>query len=152
MAAFLNRLTVVDENFKDSIGDTLGPFILKNEKHFSAVLEEIERETNIDDRPLWKILKEQGKCDVLSILEKEEIFLSPRELARRRRAFKVFNQIYFNKSWIDVIFLKNLRDNKNLLLPQSKVSTPFLRQLTHAKYDVVRRFLVSKIALIFLLL
>lgn len=61
----------VDENFKDSIGETLGPFILKNEKHFAAVLDEIEREKNVDDRPLWKILKEQGKCDVMSILEKE---------------------------------------------------------------------------------
>uniref|UniRef100_A0A1A9WEQ4 Uncharacterized protein n=1 Tax=Glossina brevipalpis TaxID=37001 RepID=A0A1A9WEQ4_9MUSC len=141
VAAFLNRLTVVDENFKDSIGETLGPFILKNEKHFAAVLDEIEREKNVDDRPLWKILKEHEKCDVMSILEKEEILLSPRELARRRRAFKVFNQIYFNKSWIDVIFLKHLRENKNLLLPQSKVSTPFLRQLTHTKYDVVRKFL-----------
>ncbi|XP_065364632.1 uncharacterized protein p-cup [Calliphora vicina] len=141
VAAFLNRLIVVDENFKDTIGETLGPFILKNEKYFAAVLEKIEREKHIDPRPLWKILKDQEKCDVLSILEKEELLLSPRELARRRRAFKVFNQIYFNKSWIDVIFLKHLRENKNLLLPQSKVSTPFLRQLTHTKYDVVIKFL-----------
>ncbi|KAM7348280.1 presidents-cup [Cochliomyia hominivorax] len=141
VAAFLNRLIVVDENFKDTLGDTLGPFILKNEKHFSAVLEKIERKKHIDPRPLWKILKEQKKCDVLSILEKEELLLSPRELARRRRAFNVFNQIYFNKSWIDVLFLKHLKENKNLLLPQSKISTPFLRHLTNTKYNVVIKFL-----------
>lgn len=67
--------------------------------------------------------------------------LSPREVARRRRAFKIFNQIYFNKSWIDVLFLKHLRENKNLLLPQSKESTPILRQLCSTKYDVVKKFL-----------
>lgn len=66
-------------------------------------------------------------------------------MARRRRAFKVFNQIYFNKSWIDVLFLKHLKENKNLLLPQSKVSTPFLRHLTNTKYDVVIKFLVSSL-------
>lgn len=67
--------------------------------------------------------------------------MSPRELARRHRAFKVFNQIYFNKSWIDVLFLKQLRENKNLLWPQSKVSTPFLRDLCNTKYDVLKKFL-----------
>lgn len=61
----------MDENFTDSLGETLGPFILKNETHFAAVLEKIERAKYIDARPLWKILKEQQKCDVLSILEKE---------------------------------------------------------------------------------
>lgn len=61
----------MDENFNDSLGENLSPFILKNEKHFAAVLEKIEREKYIDTRPLWKILKEQQKCDVLSILEKE---------------------------------------------------------------------------------
>ncbi|XP_075154893.1 presidents-cup [Haematobia irritans] len=141
VATFLNRLIVVDENFKDSLGDPLGPFILKNGKHFPAVVEDLERSQHVDTRPLWKILKEQEKCDVLSILEKEEILLSPRELARRRRAFKVFNQIYLNKTWIDVLFLKQLRGNKNLLLQQSKVSTPYLRNLCATKYDLVTKFL-----------
>nr|XP_014100931.1 uncharacterized protein LOC106625624 [Bactrocera oleae] len=141
VSAFQNRLIVVDENFKDSIGETLGPFILRNEKIFAKVLEQLEKEKYVDPRPLWKILREQGKCDVLSILEKEELLLSPREIARRERAFKVFNQIYYNKSWIDVLFLKDLRDNGNLLLPQCKVSTPFLRHLTNTKYDVLKKFL-----------
>ncbi|XP_061397899.1 uncharacterized protein LOC133333604 [Musca vetustissima] len=141
VTAFLNRLTVVDENFKDNLGDTLGPFIIKNGKYFDEVLEAYKRSQHVDTRPLWKRMKEDEKCDVLSILEKEEILLSPRELARRHRAFKVFNQIYFNKSWIDVLFLKQLRENKNLLWPQSKVSTPFLRDLCNTKYDVLKKFL-----------
>ncbi|XP_053947690.1 uncharacterized protein LOC128856416 [Anastrepha ludens] len=141
VAAFENRLVVVNENFNDSIGETLGPFILRNEKIFEKVLHYLERRKYVDPRPLWKILREQGKCDVLSILEKEEVLLSPREVARRERAFKVFNQIYYNKSWIDVLFLKELRENPHLLLPQCKVSTPFLRHLTHTKYEVLKKFL-----------
>ncbi|XP_067639680.1 outer dynein arm-docking complex subunit 4-like [Eurosta solidaginis] len=141
VSAFMDRLIVVNENFNDSIGETLGPFILRNEKIFAKVLEQLEREKFVDPRPLWKVLREQGKCDVLSILEKEEVLLSPREIARRERAFKVFNQIYYNKSWIDVLFLKSLRENLNLLLPQCKVSTPLLRHLTSTKYVVLKKFL-----------
>ncbi|XP_017492845.1 PREDICTED: uncharacterized protein LOC108380955, partial [Rhagoletis zephyria] len=70
-----------------------------------------------------------------------ELLLSPREIARRERAFKVFNQLYYNKSWIDVLCLKSLRDNPNLLLPQCKVSTPFLHHLTNNKYGVLKKFL-----------
>uniref|UniRef100_W8AVF9 Uncharacterized protein n=1 Tax=Ceratitis capitata TaxID=7213 RepID=W8AVF9_CERCA len=138
---FINKLIVVDENFNDTVGDTLSPFILRNEKIFADVLAYLERENFVDPRPLWKILNEQNKCDVLSILEKEEVLLSPREVARRERAFRVFNQIYYNKSWIDVLFLKSLRENPNLLLPQYKISTPFLRNLVNTKYDVVKKFL-----------
>ncbi|XP_054730577.1 uncharacterized protein LOC129239244 [Anastrepha obliqua] len=141
VAAFENRLVVVNENFNDSIGETLGPFIMRNEKIFEKVLHYLERRKYVDPRPLWKILREQGKCDVLSMLEKEEVLLSPREVARRERAFKVFNQIYYNKSWIDVLFLKDLRENPHLLLPQCKVSTPFLRHLAHTKYEVLKKFL-----------
>uniref|UniRef100_A0A034VLM3 Uncharacterized protein n=1 Tax=Bactrocera dorsalis TaxID=27457 RepID=A0A034VLM3_BACDO len=138
---FINKLIVIDENFNDTVGDTLSPFILRNEKIFADVLAFLEREKYVDPRPLWKVLNELGKCDVLSILEKEEVLLSPREVARRERAFRVFNQIYYNKSWIDVLFLKSLRENPNLLLPQNKVSTPFLRNLVNTKYDVVKKFL-----------
>lgn len=61
----------MEENLKDSLGDTLGPFILKHEKQFPSVMEHVAKVQNIDERPLWKILKEADKCDVLSILEKE---------------------------------------------------------------------------------
>lgn len=44
---------------------------MKNEKHFAAVLDKIQRDNFVDVRPLWKVLKEQEKCDVLSVLEKE---------------------------------------------------------------------------------
>uniref|UniRef100_A0A1I8P5K3 Uncharacterized protein n=1 Tax=Stomoxys calcitrans TaxID=35570 RepID=A0A1I8P5K3_STOCA len=140
-AGFLNRLVVVEENLKDSLGDPLGSFILKSGNHFAAVAEDFETNQHIDARPLWKILKEQDGCDIISILEKEEVLLSPLELARRRRAFKVCNQIYLKKTWIDVFFLKHLQENKNFLLPQSKGSTPVLHSLCTTKCDEVTKFL-----------
>lgn len=70
MNCIFNTLQV-DENFKDTLGDTLGPFIIKNGKHFDDVLEAFKRSQHVDTRPLWKRLKEDDKCDVLSILEKE---------------------------------------------------------------------------------
>lgn len=100
-------------------------------------------------------------CDVLSILEKEvtikyvfgnqginisvcfqEEFLSPLEKKRRERRFKTYNQAYLNKSWMDVSFLKSLRENPNLLLKESVESTKYLKRLANEKYKTVRTFTV----------
>lgn len=77
-----------------------------------------------------------------NISEQEEI-LSPLEIARRKRAFNVIHQTYLNDSWYDVLFMKNLRKNPNLLLDQCKNSRPFLETLSNKQYDIVRRFMVS---------
>lgn len=78
-----------------------------------------------------------------SFMHKQEIFLSPLEIARRKRAFNVIHQTYLNESWYDVLFLKNLRTNPSLLLRQCKNSRQFLETLVNKQYDVVRRFIVS---------
>ncbi|XP_055905145.1 uncharacterized protein LOC129940732 isoform X1 [Eupeodes corollae] len=141
LRAFRNRNDVLDDNFNDTLGDTLGPHILQNEKYFHKALEKIIRERNIDKRPLWKVLKKQGHCDVLSILEKEEELISPREIARQKLAFNVFNQIYMRRSWVDLLFMKTLKSHPTLILPQSKWSSPQLEEITHNKYEVAMRFL-----------
>ncbi|XP_030375442.1 uncharacterized protein LOC115624752 [Scaptodrosophila lebanonensis] len=139
--AFEKRLIVVDENIKDTCGEGLSPFISENEKLIFHVKELLNAQSIVDSRPLWKILKEQGKCDVLSIPDIEEELLSPLEVARRKRCFDVFNQVYMDKSWIDVLFLRNLRKNPNLLLEQCKNSKDYLSALTTKQYDVVMKFL-----------
>ncbi|XP_064544843.1 uncharacterized protein LOC135432893 [Drosophila montana] len=139
--AFENRLLVVDENIKDACGDGLSPFILENEKLMSHVKELLNEKAKVDKRPLWKILKEQGKCDILSIPEIQEQILSPLEIARRKRAFDICNQVYIDRTWIDILFLKNLRDNPNLLLEQCKNSNGFLRSLTDNQYEIIKKFL-----------
>ncbi|XP_030571073.1 uncharacterized protein LOC115770100 isoform X1 [Drosophila novamexicana] len=139
--AFENRLHVVDENIKDACGDGLSPFILDNENVMSLVKELLNEKARVDNRPLWKKLKEQGKCDILSIPEIKEQILSPLEIARRKRAFDICNQVYIDRTWIDILFLKNLRDNPNLLLDQCKNSKGVLRSLTENQYEVIKKFL-----------
>ncbi|XP_055856612.1 uncharacterized protein LOC129919672 [Episyrphus balteatus] len=139
--AFRDRSDVLDENFNATLGDTLGPHILENEKYFQKALEKQIQEQYIDQRPLWKILKEEEQCDVLSVTEKEEELISPREIARRKLGFNVFNQLYMGRSWIDVLFMRALKSHPSLLLQQSKWSSPQLEDITQNKYDAALRFL-----------
>ncbi|XP_017139713.1 uncharacterized protein LOC108154102 [Drosophila miranda] len=140
--AFENRLVVVDENIKNCCGEELTQFISANEKLLIQVKEmELKARSQVQNKPLWKVLKEQNKCDVLSILEIEDELLSPLEIARRNRAFNVFNQIYMDKSWIDVVFLKKLLRNPTLLLEQCRNSKYFLGALNKKKYEEIKIFL-----------
>ncbi|XP_016987924.2 uncharacterized protein LOC108050659 [Drosophila rhopaloa] len=137
---FDHRLVVVEENIEDSCGPSMTQFISENEKLIVQLKEELNKYKE-DTRPLWKILKEQEKCDVLSIPEIEDEMLSPLEIARRSRAFDVFNQMFIDRSWHDVIFLKHVRKNPNLLLDQCKNSNEYLKTLTMKKYDEIKHFL-----------
>ncbi|XP_034659401.1 uncharacterized protein LOC117895683 isoform X1 [Drosophila subobscura] len=140
--SFEKRLVVVDENIKNCCGEELTQFIAANEKLLVHVKQQDLRARSLDkNKPLWKLLKEQSKCDVLSIPEIEDELLSPLEVARRHRAFDVFNQIYMDKSWIDVVFLKQLLKNPTLLLEQCKNSKYFLGALNKKKYDELKKFL-----------
>nr|XP_016928032.1 uncharacterized protein LOC108008657 isoform X2 [Drosophila suzukii] len=142
--SFVQRQLVVDGVIKDVTGEAMSAFFTKNLKTVSIVHDLIKERERIDDRPLWKILKEQGKCDVQSIPEVPEELLSPMEIARRKRAFNIFHQSYINDSWIDVLFMKMLCKNPNLLLSQCKESSYFLQNLSSKQYEIVRKFMVRK--------
>ncbi|KAH8322229.1 uncharacterized protein [Drosophila kikkawai] len=137
---FEKRLILVDANIEDACDQSMTHFISENEK-LIVQLAVARNNFKKDERPLWKILKELGECDVLSIPEIKEVILSPLEIARRSRAFDVSNQMFLDRSWIDVIFLKHLQKNPNLLLDQCKNSKHFLRALTIKKYDEIKKFM-----------
>lgn len=61
----------MDETLKEICGNALNSFELEYEKVFKHVKELQNAEKQVDDRPLWKKLREQDKCDVLSIPEIE---------------------------------------------------------------------------------
>ncbi|KAH8279302.1 uncharacterized protein [Drosophila bipectinata] len=138
---FDQRLLVVDEVIKDVTGEAMTNFFSKNTKTVNIVNDLMKEKQKIDTRPLWKVLKEQGKCDVQSIPEIEEVQLSPMEIARRKRAFNIFHQSYINDSWVDVLFMKMLCKNPTLLLPQCKESTYILYQISRKQYEIVRKFM-----------
>lgn len=132
----------MDGVIKDVTGEAMTAFFSKNLKTANTVNDIMKQKARIDKRPLWKVLKEQGLCDVQSIQDVEEEMLSPMEVARRKRAFNIFHQSYINDSWIDVLFMKLLCKNPNLLLPQCKESTYFLYNISRKQYDIVRKFMV----------
>ncbi|KAH8298447.1 hypothetical protein KR044_003475 [Drosophila immigrans] len=138
---FETRRTVVDDVIKDVTGKAMSLFFLRNQKLIRHVSEVTKAKAIVDKRLLWKKLRDQGKCDVVSVLETEEEVLPPIEIARRRRAFNVLHQTYMNDSWYDIIFMKHLRKNPSLLLPQCKRSNSFVAGLSNKQYDIVRQFM-----------
>ncbi|XP_064551354.1 uncharacterized protein wa-cup isoform X2 [Drosophila montana] len=122
-----NRLSVVNGNMYDALSDETAP----------AVHRLIDKMTSgLSKRPTYV----KPDCDVLSILEKKEEFLSPLEKKRRERRFKTYNQAYLHKSWMDVSFLKRLRENPNLLLKESVESAQYLKTLANENYKTIRTF------------
>ncbi|XP_034650880.1 uncharacterized protein LOC117890243 [Drosophila subobscura] len=139
--SFENRLVVVEEVIQDCTGEALTAFFSKHQRTVQVVNELFKASEIVDKRPLWKVLREQGKCDVLSIPEVEEQLLSPLEIARRKRAFNIFHQTYLNESWVDVVFMKSLLNNPALLLSQCKESNYFLNKISVKQYEIVRKFM-----------
>lgn len=132
----------MDEVIKDVTGEAMTAFFSKNTKTVNIVNDLMKEKQKVETRPLWKVLKEQGACDVQSIPEIEEVLLSPMEIARRKRAFNIFHQSYINDSWVDVLFMKMLCKNPTLLLPQCKESSYILYQISRKQYEIVRKFMV----------
>ncbi|KAH8285203.1 hypothetical protein KR054_006150 [Drosophila jambulina] len=139
--SFEQRVVVVDGVIEDVTGEAMTNFFSKNLKTANIVNELMKQKLKVDNRPLWKVLRELGQCDVQSIQDVEEELLSPMEIARRKRAFNIFHQSYLNDSWIDVLFLKMLCKNPSLLLPQCKESSYFLYNISRKQYEIVRKFM-----------
>ncbi|XP_017049111.1 uncharacterized protein LOC108093529 [Drosophila ficusphila] len=120
-----NRLKAVSENFQDTLSDATTMPV----KHLINAMQ-----MSLSKKP--KELKDD--CDVVSLVEKEEIYLSPLEIARRKRVFKIYNQSYLNKCWLDVAFLKRLRDDPNVQPKHCKKSSEYLGELLERNYKAER--------------
>ncbi|KAH8292929.1 hypothetical protein KR044_009164 [Drosophila immigrans] len=114
---FTHRLTMVNENFKDMLGESMSPFFLKNSAKLSSIHEQLLKPQKPSKPiPRWQVYKEKNECDVQSLTEKKNLRISPLESAWHQRKRKFFFQTYLQRSWADVSFLKSLRDNPNLAL------------------------------------
>ncbi|KAH8242698.1 hypothetical protein KR032_001242 [Drosophila birchii] len=122
----VNRLTVLGDNLHDVLSiETTMP-----------VQRLIKRMMNSLANQQPKDLKDP--CDVVSIMEKEEIHLSPLEKARRDRYFKIYNATYLNRAWVDVEFLKKLRSDPNVHPQHWKESSVHLKKLLETNYKSAR--------------
>lgn len=138
--SFEEKFEIVESNISESLGEALFQFIQEYKQYFQIIVALREKIENPDERPRWKILRDNHECDVMSIMEEIEPLVHPRERARLSRGYKIFNQKYLNNSAIDVNFIKFLKTNKTLLLPQSKIS-PILKEVTESNYNIVIKFL-----------
>ncbi|XP_017081817.1 LOW QUALITY PROTEIN: uncharacterized protein LOC108115080 [Drosophila eugracilis] len=121
----VKRLNVLGENFRDTLSDD--------------TTMSVQRLINRMMSSLAKAPKEmKDNCDVVSILEKEEVHVSPLEIARRKRHFKIYNQSYLNKCWVDVAFLKKLRDDPNVQPKHCQKSSEYLGKLMATNYKAER--------------
>ncbi|EDW81337.1 uncharacterized protein Dwil_GK12012 [Drosophila willistoni] len=121
-----NRLNVVDENFIDTLGVQTSPAV---QRLINNMTYDLANQKPKESKP---------ECDVVSILEMEEELVSPLELARRRRHFKIYNQTYLNRCWVDVAFLKKLRNSPHVFLENSSESTPYIKNLIKTNYKATR--------------
>ncbi|XP_062123807.1 uncharacterized protein LOC133837149 isoform X1 [Drosophila sulfurigaster albostrigata] len=124
-----NRLTVITENINDALSDATSPAahrLINKMMH----MKEGNRITK----------SSKPACDVLSILETEQEFLVPLEKSRRKRQFKIYNERYLDKFWQDVGFLKELRENPNLLIDQFSESSANLKSMAEDSYKIARTF------------
>ncbi|KAL5277636.1 hypothetical protein ACFFRR_002709 [Megaselia abdita] len=137
---FINQFEIIEENLSDSLGESLHQFIQVSKDHFHKVKELQWLAEHPDPRPMWQILRHEDKCDVVSIQEKVEELVHPIERARRIRGLRTFNQQYLKSGWIDIPFMKSLKDSKTLLLPQSS-ATPKLKEVVDNNYDRVVEFM-----------
>ncbi|KAL5277635.1 hypothetical protein ACFFRR_002708 [Megaselia abdita] len=138
--SFEEKFEIVESNISESLGEALFQFIQEYKQYFKIIVAMREKLENPDERPHWKILRDNKECDVLSVMEDFEPLVHPRERARLSRGYKIFNQKYLNNSAVDVDFIKFLKTNKTLLLPQSRIS-PILKDVTDSNYNIVIRFL-----------
>ncbi|XP_030379660.1 uncharacterized protein LOC115627905 [Scaptodrosophila lebanonensis] len=127
--------------FNDALGETLGPFMHENMGAIQEVVRQRRAAESFVQRPLWKVLKEQNRCDVQSIMDKEVTYISPLERARRRLYNNVFNYQYLGRSAYDVALLRTLRSDQNFVNPLLRESAPILRDLSINNYATVRKFM-----------
>ncbi|XP_036675195.3 outer dynein arm-docking complex subunit 4 isoform X1 [Drosophila suzukii] len=121
----VDRLNVLNENFRDTLSEDS---TMSVQRLINRMMGSLSKQN--------KDIKDN--CDVVSIMEKEEVHLSPLEIARRKRHFKIYNQSYLNKCWVDVAFIKRLRDDPNVQPKHCQKSSEYLGKLLASNYKAER--------------
>ncbi|KAH8237463.1 hypothetical protein KR038_003281 [Drosophila bunnanda] len=138
---FERRLHTVDENLKDSTGDSLTNFYMEHSTEMPGFYEhKRDQLEKSDKRPLWKIRKARKECDVQSFIDPKEEKISPLESERRSRKTKNFYQNYLGRNWTDFIFLKTLRNNPHLLQDAISGSSKERRDYLEKSFQRLRSF------------
>ncbi|EDW44385.1 GM22384 [Drosophila sechellia] len=143
---FEQRLVVVDENIEDACGPSMTQYISDKEK-LIVHLKEVQNKYKPDTRPLWKILKEQEKCDVLSIPEIEKI-LEARSPMYNIRYQKFTNKKLMDKFRQEYLFRVQYQTRRNMISALRSIrylrKTKSLTKLTSYVEEVMGDYVVKK--------
>lgn len=141
----VDAIKMTELTLEESIGTQTGSF-LDNFRSAISELDKIKADV-VDDRPVWKIRREKGECDVVSIcsdsnkLTEFKTIDHPLELCRFRKRQKSFRSMYFSTPTIDTFnFLENLTNDPRLHLPPCEESTQTIRNSAEEELEVFKKF------------
>ncbi|KAH8274214.1 hypothetical protein KR018_008233 [Drosophila ironensis] len=132
--------------FDNTVGDSVGPFLYNNPEAIKSVDQERKEKAAYVPRPLWKVRRDQQKCDVQSIEEKQRVLLLPLERARRRASERIYTHTYMGRNAADVEMMRRLRCNKDFLNPLMAWNTSHLQQFCNSQYSIICRFMKMMLA------
>lgn len=107
---------------EETIGPGKGPCVLNSRKEIMKY-DAYRKSQQIDKRPIWKLLKEQGACDVVSIIEEPERELTKLRKLRNQRKKANIQALYVgHPTATDIDYLQNLQGDKRLFLDHTQHS------------------------------
>lgn len=116
---------------KMTIGSSIGPEVgdcLLNMRRDIAKYSKYKSSLSTDNRPRWKILKDRGECDVVSVAETPKRYIPQIKKMRNYRKQSNMHSIYMGISTAaDIQFLHKLTNDKRLFLRQTPNSNSAIR-------------------------
>lgn len=110
---------IVTRSINQSIGSMAGPCLLNMRKPVQQYWD-YKKNIKTDKRSLWKIRREAGECDVVSVDLKPSPYTGPLERKRSERKRKQIRSLYMDAETAnDIEFLNRLRNDKRMMLVQT---------------------------------
>ncbi|KAG4069024.1 hypothetical protein HA402_008335 [Bradysia odoriphaga] len=142
----VDAIKLTELTLEGSIGNQTGSF-LHNFRQALTQLDKIEAQA-VDPRPLWKIRRDKGECDVLSVcsdsnerVKKSDTVEHPSDLYRSKKRQKRIRSMYFTTPTIDAHdFLRGLTNDPRLDFPPNDESTKVIGNAIEEELKVFERF------------
>ncbi|XP_037033522.1 uncharacterized protein LOC119072413 [Bradysia coprophila] len=142
----VDAIKLTELTLEGSIGNQTGSF-LHNFRQALSEIDKIEAQA-VDTRPLWKIRRDKGECDVLSVCsdsnERVKNFATiehPLDLYRSRKRQKRIRSMYFTTPTIQAHdFLRGLTNDPRLDFPPNDESTKVIGNAIEEELKVFERF------------
>lgn len=135
----VDGIKLTELTLEGSIGNEMGSFLHKIDKIEAPV---------VDTRPLWKIRRSNGECDVISIcsdsnerVKETETIEHPLDVYRSRKRQKRIRSMYFSTPTVGTYdFLKGLTNDPRFDFPPNEESTKAIQNAIAEELEVFEKF------------